>query len=250
MKKIIFALLAVIMLSAGFGAYAQQAIIEDDAELFSRTGKENISQKAEALASETGAEVVIKTVNDADGYTAEEYSQRVLDEKGIDGSAIIFLIDMGNRKMWIHPRGEIRKIIYDDDLDSIIEDLTPAMKDGDYDRAAEIFVARTEKFYRKRTNSRGFGDYITDFQYLLICAVIALAVALIAILCMYGYGNRTNKMKSSSADYLKEGTFNLTVCTDNFINTTRTVRTIESSSGGSSGSSGGGNTSSGRGGSF
>ena len=64
--------------------------VYDDAELFTQSEADSISEKISDFSSETGWEIYAFTTEDAQGYTSQEYGENTFDQyaTGMDGVAL------------------------------------------------------------------------------------------------------------------------------------------------------------------
>lgn len=112
-----------------------QVIIEDDAELLSAEEEESLSR----LMMETTefGHALFKTV-DKNFQSAEEYSRSFYKEKIRTQSGTLFLIDMVNRKIWIHSDGQVYSTITKSYANTITDNAYKEATSGNYYDCASI----------------------------------------------------------------------------------------------------------------
>ena len=251
MKKffLISVLLALCLQLCVFADYQR---VTDNAKLFTDTQKSELERKIGQLIEENEIDFRILTVMDADGKEPLQYAEEYYTDheygKGEEASGILLFIDITNRDIAVLTSGEAHTRLSDAQTNTIVEKMIPHAKNGDYFKAANVCFDLSTEYYNNDTAyySSDTGSYITAVPGMVGAAFI---VSLIIILCMYLYGNRTNKMKATVNEYLNKSSFVLNISNDTYTHTTQTRVLIDndsnnSSSGGSSNSSSSGGGSS------
>ncbi len=139
LKKIICLLLVVLFISAtivyGTGitetnpATGYEIVIEDDANLLTSADISNLTDIMTSL-SEFG-NIVLKTTF-INSSTAKQYAHDVYYARFGDESGCLFLIDLQNRKIYIHTDGEFRNTITDSKALTITDNIYTYASSGDY----------------------------------------------------------------------------------------------------------------------
>lgn len=238
-RKYLFAIIIMAaVITVGITAYAGDAAYDDDdrkifdyAGLLSDGEEKEISEKLAEAAKSVKLDLVVVTTEDTEGKTTALYADDFFDDNGFGydkerGDGVLFLIDMEHRQVFISTSGKGISYVSDDDVDSMLDEITPCITEGRYADGVEAFIDGIESV----------DD--TVFTYLrnpFISIVIALAVSGIAVLIM-SMSSKT-KVTVGSRTYMKSGSFNLSTRTDHFTHTTTTRRKIETDNDNSGGGS-------------
>lgn len=122
-----------------------RVIIEDDANLLSDYEEEKLLARMKNI-TEYGS-VAFKTINE-NNMSTKYYIKEYYYNKFKVSSAIVFLIDMDNRNIWIHSNGDIYNVITSDYADIITDNVYKYASDREYfecaDRAFEQIFALLE----------------------------------------------------------------------------------------------------------
>lgn len=250
-----------LMLCTSVCVFAQASgVITDDAELFTDSEKAELQTQLDALSEKTGWMAVIYT--NYEGYDADKikpYANRYYaDNYGKTTAGVMLTIDMQGRAVDFRTKGDAMYYFSDNRVDTLLDDVQSALKNGLYYDAATLFISYSSHYYDHGI-PEGESNENIDIQekednallyvlkhYGIIFGIVALVIATIVVLIV------AHKYKNSG----KEGTYdlhansvtNLTERQDIFLTKHVTVTTeSSSSSGGSSGgsSSGGGGSSGG-----
>lgn len=250
-----------LILCTTVSVFAQASgVITDNAELFTESEKAELQSQLDALSEKTGWMAVIYT--NYDGYSSDEikpHSNRYYaDNYGKTTAGVMLTIDMEGRAVDFRTKGDAMYYFSDNRMDTILDDVQSALKNGLYYDAATLFISYSSQYYDDGI-PEGESNENIDIQekednallyvlkhYGIIFGIVALVIATIVVLIV------AHKYKNSG----KEGTYdlrsnsvtNLTERQDIFLTKHVTVTTeSSSSSGGSSGgsSSGGGGSSGG-----
>ncbi len=238
--------------------------VYDQARLFSDDEVSSLKQRAQELVKKCSMDVLIVTIEDAEGKNSKNYADDFYDNNGFglgdDKSGLALLIDMDNREVFISTCGNTIRIFTDDRLDSIINKMTSYLTNSDYAQAASIFLDDVDYYFSLGIPSDQYNydtetkerDYYSSpaeepkgvaksLQHLRLFIAIAIGSSLVIVGCM-ALNNR-GKKTTHSGTYLEPGSFNLNVKQDIHVRTTVTQRQINTGSG-SGGSGGGGSRSS------
>ncbi len=179
------------------------------------------------------------------GYDSEEFAKEVFYNYdlgyGDTEDGVILLLSMsdidGESEIAIFAGGQCKDEISDSDIDNtVIPEVISHLKDRDYYEGFITFLQLCEE----EITSYGEFDLTDLLMDLGIALVIGIIIAVIVVLVLRGQ-LKSVKFEAAANNYVKDGSFNLTVQRDIFLY--RTVTRIarpksSSSSGGSSGSSG------------
>lgn len=234
----------------------------DGAGLFTESERTSMEEEIASMRRDMNMDVVIVTTDDAEGKTAENYSEDFYINgnfgTGKEYSGVLFLIDMDNRELYLTPVGTMNRFLTDKRWNSILDDAYEGASNGDYAASAQVFLDGVRKYYAAGIPG-GQYNYDRDTGKISVYrsirwyeAVIALAVALAAAIgpCAAVMNRYAMKKEHRQAgNYLKayraDCSFRFSANTDNMVNKTVTHVIIPKNNSGG-GHSGGGSSSSGR----
>ena len=252
MKKI-FALILALVLCACICAPALAAeekapCLLDLAGLLTESEADALEAKLEAIADKFSVQVAVVTVPTCDGEDHGVYAKQFYREGGYglgqtkDGILLLIDMDEENRGWYIYGKALGADAMTTTIIESVGEDMTPDLKDGNYAAAFDIFVAKCEERIDIAINGEPFDAGMS----LIISLAIGIVLALIVTGIMKG------KLKSvraqlAAAKYVRDGSMNVTESYEMFL-----YRTVEQKKKPQSSSSSGSSSSreSGGGGSF
>lgn len=261
MKKwFAFLLSALMLFGCPISAQAAQEKIVDKAELLTYGEAEMLSEKATALTEEYGMDVVILTVPDLGGKSAQTYADSYYDDHGYgigsQRSGILLLLAMEEREWYMSTCGEAIDVFTDSGLDALGERILPDLSGGDYYGAFDLWLELLPDYFEASLTGAPLYGGGSTVNYpepevqrsvnIFISLAIGLVVAAVTVLIMRGTMN-TARRKSGAAEYMRKGSYHLTVHQDLFLYSNITKTPIPKSNGSSGGRSCGHG---GRGGSF
>lgn len=241
MKRFLCMLTALLLLTTlSVGASAQTQLVWDYADLL--TDPEQTALQAR-LSSMDGHVAAVLTVDSLEGKSAQAYAEAFWDEYYYGSSGVLLLVSMSERQWWISTNGSYAGIMDDAAMDRAEEDFVPYLSQGDY---AGAFAAFAEAC-RAAATQPGQGNGGASWKTFLICLVIGLVLALIAV-CVMAAQLKSVRPKNSAGNYIRSGSMQVTHSRDIFLyqNTTRRAKPQNNGSHGG----GGGHSRGGRGGSF
>lgn len=224
------------------------ALADSDTLLFDYAGMlsgdeaDSIAAALEDASREYGMTVAILTVDSLDGKSAEEYADDFYDDNGLgegeDGDGLLLLVSMSERKWHISTKGYAIYAFPDYYLDSIGDDITPFLADGDCYSAFDTFIEDCRYYLAADMEDEGYEDRRDNYSdedfydfsgvetrsgprmiWIPIAIGVGLVVALIAMSIMKR-GMKSVKMQSTAADYVRAGSFSLSESRDVFLYTT------------------------------
>ena len=178
---------------------------------------------------------------------------------GSDHSGILFLIDMGNRELYISTNGQMIRYMTDSRIDDVLDDVYNYAADADYYGAAAAFLTDTEKCYSNGI-SRDQYNYDTEtgkisryhhldwYEILIALGVAAVCggTAVASVLRSYGLHGEDKRMAANfKLSYRRDSRFTMgNVLADALLTSYITQQVIQTqknrpSSGGGSFSGGG-----------
>ena len=145
-RKLIFLVLILCLLLClpGTALAGRGTLLYDYEGLLSGDEADYIAAALEDVSREYGMTIAILTVDSLDGKSAEEYADDFYDDNGLgegeDCDGLLLLVSMTERKWHISTTGYAIYAFPDYYLDSIGEDITPFLADGDCYSAFDAFI--------------------------------------------------------------------------------------------------------------
>lgn len=195
---------------------------------------QNIEQKLADVSKKNKIDIAIVTVDSMDGQSGKEFAEFAHESLEYTSDCVMLLVSMEYRDVTVSSFGERgRDIISTSDCDSIRTAVTPDLSDGDYYEAFTNFAEEVDSTIYN-------AEHFNIFFSLLISLGVGIVIALIVVLVMKSQ-LKSVRFQSAAANYLKEGSMQVTAAYENFLyrNVSRTPKSTSSSSSGSSNSSSG-----------
>lgn len=203
MKKKVIAGFAAILLCVLFsftGVFAaEQSRVYDYAGLFTTEETQELEESIGEYREKTNLDLVVVTIDDAEGKTSREYADDFYDYNGFgvgsDHSGILLLIDMDNRMAYLSTTGRAIEILTDSRIQEITDEVASCVGDGEYARGAQVFLEKTDAFVNPN---------ITGM--LLIALALAMLVgagSVVGVWYKYTHGHKADQYeldKNSSLD--------------------------------------------------
>ena len=254
MKKLLLVFMTLLLLlSLSIPVCAQSLpLVVDMAGLLTQQEDAELTQTLERIRQEYGVDLVILTVNDLGGLSAQDYADGYYDDNGYSDDGALLLVDMGERQWYISTCGSCINTI---DQDQIAVVFLPDLSAGNYFDSFMAFAAACEKAVYIPVQPDG--PIITDssgvtqgetfrWNTVWICLGIGAGVGLITVLILKGQLKTVRRQKSAE-NYICQP-LHLGVSTDRFLYHTTTRREIPQNN--TSHGSGGSRSHGGGGGSF
>jgi len=258
-KKILLlsALIFALFLALPTNAKAANAQIEDHANLFSDTA--SLEQTAQAIANQTIAGIFIVTTN-GNSQSPEDFTRSYLAQKvGQDNNGVVLLIDIVNRDVYIGATGNMHIYFDSQRINSILDDVQPALSSGNYQQGAVDFLNGVRHYFeegvpgnRSYTINEQTGEIIFQRSFQPLNILIALAIALIVpiVFVVVTVSKYQLKLGTWKYPYQENSSINLTqkqdTLTNSFVRTRRIPRNNNNNFGGGRGGGGGGFSGGGR----
>jgi uncharacterized protein len=242
MKKRVFALILVLVLCActampAFAAEEKAPCVLDLAGLLTESEADALETRLEAIADKFSVQVAILTMPTCDGEDHEAYAKNFYREAGYglgenkDGILLLIDMDEDNRGWAIYGKALGADAMTSSVIESVGEDMTPDLKDGNYADAFDTFAERCEERIDIAINGEPFDPVWT----LIVCLVVSLLLALIITGVMKGQLKSVRSQRAAT-NYVRKGSLNVTESYELFLY--RTVEKREKPKSSSSGSSG------------
>ncbi len=265
LAAILMVLLALPPLTAS--AEEVRPLVVDDADILSYGDEVQLTRLLERIGAEQKCEIVVVTVSETKGKSAQTYADDYFDENGYGYGAgddgILFLIHMGrkDREWAISTHGLGHRALGDEALDGLEDRVVPYLSEEQYYRGVQVFVEGCEFYLRyyddpdSVDNDSVWMTYLENDVNVGFLLLIAVAMgAVIAFLVVNGMKAQLTSVRSrdEAGDYVRPDSFHLTRHHDVFLyhTVTRIRRDTESGSSGGSHRSSSGRTHGGRSGRF
>ena len=220
----------------------------DDAELLDESQITGLLAKLDEISLRQRCDVVIVSVNALDGKTGTEYADDYFDYNGYGigagGDGILLLICMDERVIVMSTKGFGIKAFTDAGQGYMWDEFLHYISDGNYFVGFNRFAVLCDEFLEQARNGKPYdtgnmpndpGFLKTFVNTLPISLVIGVIIAFVVTGIMKSK-LKSVRMQAAAANYVKEGSVNITSSSDNFLYKTvkKTERETSSSSGGGS----------------
>jgi uncharacterized protein len=218
-----------------------RVLVEDDAELLTEEERRELAASMEKITAY--GNVAFKSVSE-NSLSAERYARNYYMDRFGTESGTVFLIDMDNRKIWIHSDGAVYKVITGANADTVADNVYRLASSEEYHECAEEAFREIYALLEGEKIARPM-KYISNA---LLALILALLLNFGLVVCF------TRLRKPGEAEILSSIHRKFSHTPPNVIHThqTKVYDPVSSDSGGgssnSSGGSGGGSGSSGGGG--
>ena len=250
MKKLIsFLLLTVLLaLSVPFAGAASSPRLDDGADLLSAEEERNLLVLLDSLSEERGVDYVVVTVDSMGGKSEMEYADDYYDTHGYRADGILLLIDMETRAYYESTAGDLIGY-FSSYYEYLEEDFVDQLSYGDYYGAFRSFArsaddrvvrAREEEAYDRLPASEKISYRLRSIPapVFLFSGILGLIIS--AVMTSKEKSKLTSvSMQKNAAQYVRNGSMDLTVSRDTFMYSHVSRVLIETqSSGGRSGGGG------------
>lgn len=196
MKKLVFAVFAALFAAIPVAAalevpaHTERFYVNDFAEILSQETKDRIVETSKKLDQETGAQIVVATVINLDGYDIETYANKMFRDWKLGdsekNSGLLFLVSRDDRRLRIEVGYGLEGILPDGKAGRIRDEyITPSLKEDKwdegiskgYDALYEIIDQNREEIGRGPTNEWDSEAWIgLTIILVVIFGLIALAI--------------------------------------------------------------------------
>lgn len=250
MKKIILSLL--ILFGFTNMVTADETAVYDEANLLQENQIVELENKISSIENEYGIDIVLLTINDAQGKSAQVYAEDYLDALYYDGvvsdDSMILLLDMDNREIYASYTGEAIRYFTDNRQDDILDVIYDYVADGNYYEMFNQYLSEVDYYLEAGIPSGQYTVYEKNFseKMMTIATYSIFALILALIIGFITMKTATKKGRHYSKEVLAKNRAPLTVNyfrDEKVLVDTKETRTIINT--GSGGRSSGGSRSSG-----
>lgn len=201
--------------------------VVDEADVLTSAEFDKLTSKVDRISEKYEIDVCIVTEYYMTGYNAQASADDIYDYGGYgmgsDDSGIMLYISTFDNDWAITTYGKAKKIFTDKDLDEIISEFKPYLSKGNFYEGFNTFAEACEKEIKDDTSFH-------FVRYLLISILVGLVVAIIYILVLWSK-LRSVRAVDSAANYVVNGSLNITNGRELYLYRTLQVTKRETSSG-------------------
>lgn len=239
-------ILAVILsMAMAMPAFALGIQIQDNADLLTAKEEATLLGELEGAETETGWDIIILTIDDAQGKSAQTYAEDFYDENLVSEDGVSCVIDMDNREIALQTTGEAIFYLTDARIESLLDAAYVPVSKGDYAETFSVMLEQVTDCYAMGAN--GNYAYDTDTGKTTMyhsLEPLEILLALVAALIVTGGigGGIIAKYRLRFGEYkypfANKSSVNLGTKVDQYMRTTKTHRVIPKNNGGGGGRSG------------
>ena len=210
-------------------ATGYSTFIADEKDLLTAEEEEALLQDMYAVTEYGNAAMLTA---DAGGMDTDDFARRAYKDifgEGVSGT--MFLIDMGNRNLWIHSDGAVYKTITKSWANSICDNIYKSASRGDY------YGCATEAF--RQISAVLAGEKVARPMKLITGALLSLLLSCILNYFLIAFTIRVKAPEGEELAGTVIGAVAVTAAANSIIRTNRVYDPPSSSSGGSGGGGGG-----------
>ncbi len=235
-------LLTAFILPAAAQPTSDGRLVVDNGDLLTDAQETELTALAKEQGEKQNCDIIIYTTKSLDGYSAQSYADYCHISNYNDSSVLLLICDNGepgNRDYHISTHGDCIKKLKDSELEEMKEAIVPYLRSGDYYTASKTFVEKAVYYMVPHLK-----------WYMLPLAIVIGFVIAMLIMNSIRSKLKTVAMQRGAANYVREGSMNITQARDTYLYSTVSRTRKEKNNSGSSTHSTGGSTFGGSGGKF
>ena len=120
--------------------------VYDYAELLTDEEEASLSKTASQISTDQGVDLVVVTIDDAEGLSSMEYADDFFDYNDFSADGVLMLINMDEREVWFSTSGTCIRVFSDRRIESMVQSCLGDLSDGDYSGAVETFFSKAENY--------------------------------------------------------------------------------------------------------
>ncbi len=132
--------------------------VYDEAGLLSTDEIADLEGLCKSYGDDAGVEIMILTHNDSSAPYAENYIEDFEDQQPV-GDRVYLLVDMYNRVVFMEGYGKAETYIHSKRIDSIIDEITPDLSEGNYYNAFATYIERSAAYMNDDSELNYDHDY-------------------------------------------------------------------------------------------
>lgn len=224
--------------------------VVDYENVLSASQESFLEDKLSNLSEKYQCDMVFLTTNSFNGKTAQRYAENYYDNNGYgydsDGTGVIYVLSAEQREYYICTTGKANKIFKGNRMDYLESSILTCLQNDDFDGSAYAYANKATEILE----SYEAGIDTETLKTGIVISVIAGAIiGLIVVLVLRAKMNNAKPQKTAG-HYIRDGSFNLTVCRDMYLYSTVRRVARPKNNGSNSGGRSGGRSHGGRGGRF
>lgn len=226
MKKIIFTLcIAILVVTMSIGVFAADEYyrLQDIAELLTETENAEIMAKLDEVSEKHDMDIAILTVEAVDeGLTVSEDAMEWYEYLEFDTNGVMLYISMEERDWYLLTSGYGITAITDAGIEYISEKFLEYLSDGDYTGAFNTYIQLVDEFVTQAKTGSPYdvGNMPKEPYNFVMSLIISIIIGYVASRIINGkWKNTLNSVahNTRAANYVKQGTFNVTASRDLFL---------------------------------
>ena len=151
----------------------------------------SLSDKLAAIEKQYQCDVVVVTLEDANGYEVYDYAKAIYKRcdygYGSDKDGIMFIVSMAERRSELIAFGYGNTALTDYGREYILDEVVPSLSDGDYNKSFNTFADLISAFFKKRVKMFHLMLIIQQtnlfFTYPSVSNVLYIAFIVALIIC-------------------------------------------------------------------
>ena len=224
MKRLIAALVCVLLMMCALTVFATAPRLVDEAGLLTQDEAAQLQQQLDEISLRQGVDVVIVTVDSTQGASPMDFADDYFDYHDYGSDGILLLVSMEDRDWWISTTGFGITAITDAGLDYISQEFLYYLSDGEYALAFETFATLCDEFLTQAYTGQPYDsgnlpeEPFDPLWTLIVSLVIAFVIALIVTAVMKGQ-LKSVRFQARADNYVQPGSMQLTNSRDLFLYT-------------------------------
>ena len=181
--------------------------VYDEAGLLSDEEAAVLEQRCREIETQNRIHILMVTTEDTEGKTQEEYADDFYDSvypEEKDENGALFLIDMGERELWISTAGIMQYYMSDREIDELLDHMYDEVSQQDYSGAFQGVADDVEAVIARGVSS---GDYLINengkiirYRSITTVEVVLAAIAGVMVFCLVFFSVRYSYQKKVKSD--------------------------------------------------
>lgn len=181
--------------------------VYDEAGLLSDEEAAALEQRCREIETQNRIHILMVTTEDTEGKTQEEYADDFYDSvypEEKDENGALFLVDMGERELWISTAGIMQYYMSDREIDELLDHMYDEVSQQDYSGAFQGVADDVEAVIARGVSS---GDYLIDengkiirYRSITVMEVVLAAIAGVTVFCLVFFSVRYSYQKKVKSD--------------------------------------------------
>ena len=123
-----------------------RASVEDHADILSDSEESALLEQAGSLSADTGFEIRVVTTDDAYGMQTYEFAENYFEALSEDYEGACYVLDLDNREYYVATYGDMRYILTDDRIDTLVWNAGDEARSGDWAGTLSSMLSDTAYF--------------------------------------------------------------------------------------------------------